>query len=324
MQTLHLPDLPSYRAGLAAKAFEPLNTMEKFKRRGKTGFTLIELLVVISIIALLIALLLPALARARQLANRVVCASNMRQIGVALHEYANEFNGQYPLAYTQHWPLGVFTTLPVAGGSTTGTFPTWGFGLLYYSSYGLQGTTMINPRPGLLTPNAQGLSLLYSPEPGGFTQSDAITAADYDSTGLLTNWGGVYSDFEYWVDRDEYNYSPAGDIASLNGEGRPTTEYLPVYTSSPVFPAENPQSDSNTLLVSEHAVFADATGLMGETGWGIGSGLSATNPSSDNVDSENNYLPAGEHEMFNDGSVIWQPMSRIKDRIYTLGHYFGW
>ncbi len=61
------------------------------------GFTLVELLVVISIIALLISLLLPALASARQSAQQIVCASNMRQLGQALHEYFVTDNGFFPL-----------------------------------------------------------------------------------------------------------------------------------------------------------------------------------------------------------------------------------
>lgn len=67
----------------------------KMDARQSRGFSLVELLVVISIIALLIALLLPALSKARAMANAVVCASNLRQMGIASQMYISRWN-EYP------------------------------------------------------------------------------------------------------------------------------------------------------------------------------------------------------------------------------------
>ena len=79
-------------------ALTRLTDIRPIPRRKRSGFTLVELLVVVSIIALLIAILMPSLRAARDQAKKVKCMSNLRSIGLALITYANE-NRQYIPAY---------------------------------------------------------------------------------------------------------------------------------------------------------------------------------------------------------------------------------
>jgi len=72
--------------------------VKKFENKNCKGFTLIELLVVVAIIAILSAMLLPALSQARERARTAVCINNLRQLGLTFHLYLQDYNEYFPCA----------------------------------------------------------------------------------------------------------------------------------------------------------------------------------------------------------------------------------
>jgi prepilin-type N-terminal cleavage/methylation domain-containing protein/prepilin-type processing-associated H-X9-DG protein len=99
--------------------------ISKLNKRGRGAFTLIELLVVIAIIAILAAILFPVFAKAREKARQITCASNLKQLGLAITQYTQDYDELMPRAggpiysYTAYVPWQTFIAPYVKNGAGT-------------------------------------------------------------------------------------------------------------------------------------------------------------------------------------------------------------
>jgi prepilin-type N-terminal cleavage/methylation domain-containing protein/prepilin-type processing-associated H-X9-DG protein len=230
--------------------------MQKSKRL--RGFTLIELLVVIAIIAVLIALLLPAVQAAREAARRTQCVNNLKQFGLAMHNY-NGSIGTFPIG-----AMGVRSpTFYASAGDPTGAINrrTWAFMLLPYLEQGslfqaINFSLPFNPPTGAAN-NTVSETLIP-----GFSCPSDINTNQIDQNNrregnYVVNWGN-----SNWNQAMSTTYNPF--------VGNPLTPPNPVpflgapFTMDKSFGIQNiTDGTSNTLLMAE--VIIGAT--QGTTGY---------------------------------------------------------
>jgi len=149
----------------------------------KRGFTLVELLVVIAIIGILVALLLPAVQSAREAARRVQCVNNLKQIGLALHNYHDTFNS-LPGVYVQEAAAPYVSVLPYI--EQANLADSYNYDLAWNNE---TNTTVGTLMPGAYTcpSNPEGRELA----PSGFG------ASDYTVMRNATHWAEHRAMFEW-------------------------------------------------------------------------------------------------------------------------------
>ena len=244
---------------------EPLHKNRRYNEAMRRAFTLIELLVVIAIIAILAAILFPVFASAKESAKQTACASNLRQIGIAMQLYLNDHD-DYWVPMATYDPLPGFAPQELWLGYDNNNAPLDGgfHGHVYEPALGA-------PRPGKLDPYMKNREIIRCPSmPNAWQTSYAINFF-YPMTAAQSAY---------------YTTNPRAEMQEYGPSARTLTTIAGVLTTTG---AANSEIDepSYTLAAWEHKATVPACNFLQSPDW-YGSA-----PDDDNLKKHFHFLHRG-------------------------------
>jgi prepilin-type N-terminal cleavage/methylation domain-containing protein len=225
--------------------------MLRVQTRVRSGFTLIELLVVIAIIAILIGLLLPAVQKVREAANRSKCSNNLKQLALGLHNY-HDSNSKFPMG-------GVLALPPIPASNAPANHHTWLTYLLpYIEQAPLYNATNIKTPAWGQGVVSTDLNILRCPSDAGYKNASETQGIAF------TNYSG--SEGYHWWSTAYLDPAWGGDWTQLPKAG----DYSGLFAVTRTFNmADITDGTSNTVVIAETDSYGYKFGAFHTSGTGV-------------------------------------------------------